>query len=77
MTERKALLILVILACALPAIMAVVLAVGRLLAAMEDMAGAAVLDRIGLAIGVIWAVNLVGLVVLMAVHILNASTPDE
>ena len=45
MVSRTILAVLVTAACVLPVAIAIVLGVGRLLAAMQDAAGAAVLDR--------------------------------
>ena len=47
-------------------------AAARLLAAMQDAAGAAGLDRIALALGVVWVVDLVCLVIALALALLTA-----
>jgi hypothetical protein len=47
---------------ALPVILCIVLGVGRLLAGLQDAAGALILDRVALLLALIWAVDLVGLV---------------
>ena len=47
---------------ALPVILCIVLGVGRLLAGLNDAAGALILDRVALLLALIWAVDLVGLV---------------
>lgn len=51
-----------------------VLGVARLLAAMGDEAGAVVLDRVALAGGILWAINLVCLVAALG---LNALPPSD
>ena len=67
MISRKALLFLLGSAAILPMAIAVVVAVGRLLAAMQDTAGAAVLDRVALGLGILWAINLISLVMALAI----------
>ena len=62
MVSRRVLTILVTAACILPLALAIVLSVGRLLGALDDHAAAVVMDRIGLALGVAWVINLVCLV---------------
>jgi hypothetical protein len=66
--SRKVLLVLVTSAAILPMAIAVVLGVGRLLAAMQDAAGAAVLDRVALGLGILWALNLISLVMALALE---------
>ena len=68
MISRKVLLVLVAAAAILPMAIAVIVAVGRLLAAMQDAAGAAVLDRVALALGILWAVNVISLVMALALE---------
>lgn len=71
--SRRLLSVLVTLGCLLPIVLAVVLGVARLLAAMQDASGAAVLDRIALAAGILWAVDLVALVLVLGI---NALPPE-
>ena len=71
MISRAVLAILVTVACILPVAIVIVLGVSRLLAAMEDAAGANVLDRVALALGVLWAIDLVCLVVAQSVNSLG------
>jgi hypothetical protein len=73
--SRRVLTMLVTAACVLPIAIVVVLAVGRLLGAMQDTDAAAVLDRIALAIGIVWAINLVCL--LLAQGISALEKPSE
>jgi hypothetical protein len=58
-------------ACVLPMAIALVIGVARLLGAMQDDDGAAVLDRVALALGIVWAIDLVCLVISMAVNALG------
>lgn len=71
MISRPVLAILVTAACILPVAIAILLGVGRLLGAMEDAAGAAVLDRVALAMGILWAVDLVCLLVAQGINSLG------
>lgn len=71
MISRTVFAILVTSACILPVAIAIVLAVGRLLGAMQDEAGAAVLDRVALAIGILWAIDLVCLLVAQGINSLG------
>jgi hypothetical protein len=57
--SRRILLVLIMAACVLPVAIVVVVAVGRLLAAMDDAAGARALDGVALALGILWIVDLV------------------
>jgi hypothetical protein len=66
--SRKVLLVLVTSAAILPMAIAVVVAVARLLSAMQDAAGSAVLDRVALALGILWALNLIALVMSLALE---------
>lgn len=54
---------------------ALVLGVARLLGAMGDAAGAAVLERIALGAGILWALDLVCLVAALGFN--SLSGPDE
>jgi hypothetical protein len=69
--SRRVLMALLGGACVLPVCVAVVLGVARLLAAMQDTAGAAVLDRIALAAGIVWAIALICLVIALALNSLD------
>lgn len=71
MVSKRVLTILVTVAAVLPVAIAIVLAVGRLLGAMKDEAGAAALDRIALAIGILWAINLICLLVAQGINSLG------
>ena len=71
MISRRVLLVLVMAACVLPVAITVVVAVGRLLGAMNDAAGASALDGVALALGIAWIVGLVCLVVALAINSLG------
>ena len=58
-------------AVVMPLVLVLVLGLGRLLAAMGDAAGAMVLDRLSLAGGLLWSLNLVLLLVALAVQSLE------
>lgn len=75
MISKRVLTALVTLAVILPVAIAIVVAVARLLGAMQDEAGAAALDRIALAIGILWAIDLVCL--LLAQGINSLGPPSE
>jgi len=68
---RPVLAILVTSACILPVAIAILLGVGRLLGAMDDAAGAAVLDRLGLAVSILWAIDLVCLLMAQGINSLG------
>lgn len=67
---RNTLSALLAAALLLPVVELVVLGVARLLAAMGDQGGAAVLDRIGLAGGILWTIDLVALLLVLALRAL-------
>ncbi len=73
--SQKALIALLITAILLPVAICVVLGVGSLLTAMGDTDGGAVLGRIALAGGIVWAIDLIGLVLTLAVGMLER--PDD
>ena len=56
----------------LPIAVVLILAVARLLAALEDPTGAAALERLGLVLGIAWALAIVALVILLAIRSLLA-----
>jgi hypothetical protein len=65
---RNALSVLLATALVLPIAELVMLGLARLLAAMGDQAGAVVLDRISLAGGIVWTVDLVALLLVLAIR---------
>jgi hypothetical protein len=56
----------------LPIAIVLILTVARLLAALEDPSGAVALERVGLALGITWALAIVALVILLAIRSLLA-----
>ncbi len=69
---RSALLLLLVVALLLPVVICVVLGVGFLLQSLGDVAGSAVLGRIALALGIVWILDLIFLLVVQAVgHLLD------
>jgi hypothetical protein len=72
--SRRALVVLVMIAAVLPVALVVLLAVGRLLGAMRDTDAAEVLDRIALAVGILWVIDLVCLLVAQGINALGPPT---
>ncbi len=75
MISRRILIALVTSAVVLPVAIVVVAAAGRLLGAMQDASGALFLDRIALALGIVWVILLVCLVLVQAINMLEP--PDS
>lgn len=64
----------------LPIVICVLIGVGRLLSGMGDTAGAAVLDYLGLGMGILWLIDLIALVILLAIEAASredSQTEDE
>jgi hypothetical protein len=74
---RRILALLVGLALLLPIVVCVLAGVGRLLAGMGDAAGATALDRLTLAVGLLWAIDLIALLIANGVQSLGASTRPQ
>lgn len=72
---HRLVLALAAIAVLLPIILCVVLGVAALLVAMGDPAGGCILQRIALAGGILWAVDLICLVLALAIAALRG--PDE
>jgi uncharacterized membrane protein len=69
---------LLIGALGLPIVLCVLLGLARLLEAMQDQSGAVVVGRFALAVGVLWVVDLIALLILQTIHGLpRASSKDE
>ncbi len=68
MISNRVLNLLVTAGCLLPIGLVIVLGVARLLAAMQDTAGAAALDRIALGIGLVWGLDLVLLLLALGIR---------
>jgi hypothetical protein len=66
-------------ALGLPILICVLLAVGRLLTAMQDPVGAESVGRVNLALFILWAADLIGLVVVQAIQSLGGPPrpPDD
>jgi hypothetical protein len=75
MIPARIVLSLVVVAVLLPITLCVVLGVAALLTQMGDAAGGAVLNRIALAGGILWVIDLIFLVLAMAIGSLRG--PDE
>jgi hypothetical protein len=69
--SRRVLTVLVTSACVLPVAIVILLAVARLLSAMKDTDAAAVLDRVALAVGILWTIDLVCLLVAQGINSLG------
>ena len=67
---RHALAGLLAVALVLPIAELVMQGLARLLAAMGDNAGAVVLDRISLAGGIVWTIDLIALLLVLAIRAL-------
>ncbi|MEE8450959.1 MAG: hypothetical protein V3R99_03560 [Thermoguttaceae bacterium] len=79
LVPRRAILLLIAAALALPIVICVILAVGSVLLAMDDTSGFVVLRRIALAGGILWAIDLICLLVVLALNALadDASSDDR
>jgi hypothetical protein len=73
MVSRPVLTVLVVLALLLPIATVVLGSVARLLGAMEDAAGEAILIRISQACGILWVLVLVVLLICLALKTLAAN----
>jgi len=70
--SRRVLLRLLASALFLPIAIVLIAALSRLLAALEDPAGAVAFDRIALGVGIVWVLVLVGLPIVLAIQSLTA-----
>jgi hypothetical protein len=64
-------------ALVLPISLGVLLGLGRLLAALGDTAGGYVMDRVALGFGVLWVIDLICLVLMVAIHAVLNEPPSE
>jgi hypothetical protein len=76
-TLRSATKSLLVLALTLPVAQAVLIWVRGLLASMGDAAGAVVVGHVATACQVVWSLSLVGLVIVLALVVLNERPSDE
>ena len=70
---RKVLIGLLVAAIIVPMVVLVLLGVGKLLAAMGDMAGALCVDRLALAGGVFWGIDLILLLLALGMNAADRS----
>ena len=77
MTLRSAAKTLLALALGLPIVQLVLFWVGGLLASMGDRDGARIIQYIGTACQVLWAVSAIGLVIAVALVVLNEPPRDS
>lgn len=77
MITRRALSLLVSIGCLLPIALVIVLGVARLLSAMQDANGAAALDRIALGLGILWALDLVILLLALGIRALENTAGER
>jgi len=77
MITPRALVWLIVGALGLPIAICVLLALQKLLEAMKDDAGANGLGRVGLALFVVWLIDLIALSIVTAVNSLGGGMPHE
>lgn len=77
MTLRSATKTLLVLALALPVAQCVLIWVRGLVTSMGDAEGGAIIGHVGTACQVIWSISLVGLVIVLAITVLNERPPEE
>jgi len=75
LVPRRLVLTLIVAATLLPIILCVVLGVAGLLDAMGDSLGGLVLRRIALGGGILWTIDLICLVLVLAIGVIRG--PDE
>jgi hypothetical protein len=71
MTLRSATKTLLVLALALPVAQCVLIWVRGLLTSMGDSDGGTIIGHVGTACGVVWLLSLVGLLITLALSVLN------
>jgi hypothetical protein len=77
MITPRALVWLIVGALGLPIAICVLLALQKLLEAMKDDAGAYGLGRVGLALFVVWLIDLIALSIVTAINSLGGGMPRE
>lgn len=77
MTLRTATKTLVVLALALPVALAALTWVRGLLNAMGDATGATAVGYVATACQIVWSLSLIGLVIVVALVVLNERPPEE
>jgi hypothetical protein len=70
---------LLLAALGLPILLCVVFAVAKLLEGMQDAVGAVALERVALGLFILWIADLIGLVIVQAIHSLGGPRrpPDD
>ncbi|HEX5472722.1 MAG TPA: hypothetical protein VFW73_12600 [Lacipirellulaceae bacterium] len=76
MTLRSAAKTLLVLAIALPVAQTVLFWVRGMLTSMGDPQGGAVVGYVGTALGIVWLLSLVGLVIVLALVVVCERPPD-
>jgi hypothetical protein len=74
---HRAVLALLAATVLLPITICVILGVAALLAAMGDSLGGAVLQRVALAGGILWAIDLICLVLVLAINAVKARNESD
>jgi len=77
MTFRSAVRTLLVLALALPVAQSVLIWVRGMLISMGDAEGSAIIGHVGTACQIAWSLSLVGLVIVLAIVVLNEPPPRE
>ena len=77
MIPQRAIVGLIVGALALPIVLCVLYALGRLLEAMQDHVGAAILDRMALVLFALWAIDLIALLIITAINSLNRDQRND
>lgn len=78
MIPRRYVAPLVLAAIALPIVVCALIGIARLLGAMADAGGALAVDRVALACGILWIVDLLLLVIVLGINSLgNQDGPPE
>ena len=76
MIPRRVLQILVVAALLLPITICVVAGTGKLLEALNDEAGASVLSRIAVGLGLLWVIDLIVLAIVQGINGMS-EPPDD
>jgi len=76
LVPRWAMMVLTVGAVLLPVAVLVILGTGELLGAMGDALGGTVLRRIALAGGILWVIDLLGLLLALALNSLGGEGPS-
>jgi hypothetical protein len=77
MTLRSATKTLLVLTLALPVVQCVLIWVRGLLTSMGDQQGGVIIGHVGTVCQVLWSISLVGLVIVLALVVLNERAPEE